>query len=136
MQDRAALMLGELGSAYPKIAGELAELIVTGNYYLAGGLSGRSSGNGNGCDTPSTPAAAITPGYAPGRSVTEGSVLEVRTPSKTQMRTVSRVLQNVVTLGGKASIPPRTDADGQPIDADDETDAGKAWRTYLLGRNK
>jgi len=128
---RAAFMLGEYGSAYPKMAEEIAELILSGRFYLAGGSSG---GGSSGCNTP--PPAAVTPGYDPGRSVTEGSVLEVRTPNKSQMRAVSKALQRVVTLGGQATIPPRTDADGQLMVYAKEADKSKAWRQYLLGLSK
>ncbi|MDA1113531.1 MAG: hypothetical protein O3A95_04430 [Planctomycetota bacterium] len=131
MRLRAAFMLGEYGSAYPDMAEEIAQLIQTGGYFLAGGNYG---GGSNGCDPP--PSAAVTPGSDPGRSVTEGSVIEVRTANKTEMRTVSMVLQRVVTLGGKATIPPRIDGDGQPLVYANEADKSKAWRRYLLGLAK
>jgi len=129
MQLRAAFMLGEYGSAFPELAEEISQLILTKGYYLTGGINGGS--NGDGCYTP--PPGATTTGSGFGRSVTEGSVLEVRTPNKSQMRTVSRALQNVYTLGGQAKIPPRTDADGQPIVYANEAEKSKAWRQYLLG---
>ncbi|PCJ54139.1 MAG: hypothetical protein COA70_05750 [Planctomycetota bacterium] len=132
MQLRAAFMLGEYGSAFPELAEEISQLILTEGYYLAGGINGGLSGGG--CDTPVP--NATTAGTDFGRSVTEGSVLEVRTPNKSQMRSVSRALQNVYTLGGQAKIPPRTDADGELIVYVNEADKSKAWRLYLLGISK
>lgn len=122
MRLRAAYMLGEYGSAYPDMAEEIAELILTGGNY--------GGGANNGCDTPAP--AAVTPGSNPGRSVTEGSVLEIRTPNKSKMRTVSRVLQQVVSLGGKASIPTHTETDGQLMVYANETEKSKVWQQYLL----
>lgn len=135
MRLRAAYMLGEYGSAYPDMAEEISELILTGRFFLAGQSYG--SGSGNGCETPAP--VAVTPGSTltdPGRSVTEGSVIEVRTANKTKMRAVSEALQQVVTLGGQATIPPRTDADGQLIVYANEVEKSKAWRQYLLGLSK
>ena len=106
MRLRAAYMLGEYGSAYPDMAEEIAELILTG----------RNHGGG----------------ANPGGSVTEGSVLEIHTPNKSKMRTVSKVLQQVVSLGGKASIPTHTETSGQLIVYANETDKSKAWQQYLL----
>ncbi|MGB0953890.1 MAG: hypothetical protein ACPG31_11755 [Planctomycetota bacterium] len=124
---QAAFLLGELGRLYPEIAQDLADKIREGAF-LSGG-SGSSSAGG-GC---SSPSPAITFGGGDlGPSVTEGSVIELKSPSKTEMLTIADVLERVATPGTQAKLPGESPEEG--LEHASEEQRGDAWRKALMGR--
>lgn len=137
-KQRAALMLGELGTDYGDLALETAGFIRSGKgtLYLGGGSIGGSTGSGSGCEGA---AAAFSPGSGGGKSVTEGSVLELRAASATTMLTVADVLERVATAGTHATPHQEMEVQGEitPASTEKETEATRsdAWRRYLMTKN-
>lgn len=122
---QAALLLGELGRLYPGIAEDLAEKIREGAF-LSSGPGSSSSG---GCNNPST---AVTLGADVGPSVTEGSAIELKSPSRLEMLTIADVLERVATPGAEAKLPGESPEQGFASASEEER--GDAWRKALMGR--
>lgn len=124
MKRQAAFLLGELGRLYPEIAQDLADKIREGSF-LSGG-----SGGGGSCGSPS-PAITFGGGEF-GPSVTEGSVIELKSPSKIEMLTIADVLERVATPGTEAKLPGESPEEG--LEHATEEQRGDAWRKALMGR--
>ena len=126
IQRQAALLLGELARSHPEVAADLAEKIREG--VLLSGGSVRSGGGGP-CASPSAP---ITLGTAAGPTITEGSAIELKSPSRTEMLTIADVLDRVATPGVEARLPERSSE--QALTDLPEDQRAEAWRNTLMGR--